>query len=191
MDKLPMVTRKTQLREALPSSTPPSTESLRKLRLGSETAEKILKRYPDYAKAPPEYLAAISTILSTYDYRMQCQLSDIMTGVSARCKFLPTVAEIKELAYEFAPPVQPKYFKPEPDPPPLSPSARARMQKLTDDFRNSWVEPGKATGFTYRPADEIKSSSDLKSPDGPISDELRQKLIDENWPYMQQQEDAA
>ena len=146
--------------------------------------EKILNRYPDYNKGKLEYIGALNELMASYDYRTQCRLADIMTGVSARCKFLPTVADIKELAYEFAPPVRPKYFTPEPEPPPLSPAARARMQKLTDDLRNSWTEPGRATGFTYRPLDEIKSSSDLKTPDGPISEYLRQKLIDENYAYL-------
>ena len=109
-----------------------------------------------------------------------------MTGVSARCKYLPTVADIAELAREFenkfvSIPTTHRYFAPEVDPPPLTPAARARMQNLVDSLRR---EQDEHKGFAYRPLDEIKSSSDLKTPDGPISYELRQKLIDENYEHL-------
>lgn len=194
--QLQPITSRDQLTQQSPMSDQSSLENLRKLNAAAEVIEKILKRYPDYGKASDEYVAALTQLVANYDYKMHRRLEDIMTGVSARFKFLPTVADIADLAREFenkfAPiPTTHRYFAPEPDPPPLSPAARARMQKLVDELHRDWDEPRKS--FAYRPADEIKSSADLKTPDGPISDELRRKLIDEDWPYFaaQSSEKAA
>lgn len=66
--------------------------------------EKILKRYPDYGKASDEYVAALTQLVASCDYRTQCRLADIITGISARCKFLPTVADFAEFVAELNPP---------------------------------------------------------------------------------------
>ena len=184
-------------RDQLPNSTGPSVhqslddlrrtnERLKKLNDASELVEKILNRYPDYNKGKLEYIGALNEFIASCDYRTQCRLADIMTGISARCKYLPTVADIAELAREFenkfvSIPTTHRYFAPEVDPPPLSQSARARMQKLVDSLHR---EQDEHKGFAYRPADEVKSSADLKTPDGPISPELRRKLIDEHYEHL-------
>lgn len=56
----------------------------------------ILSRYPDYAKTPPEYLAGMSELLSTFPEDMLRTMTDARIGLSARHKFLPTQADVIE-----------------------------------------------------------------------------------------------
>ena len=79
-------------------------DRLQKLKAGKECAEKILKRYPEYGKAPVEYLAAIAEFVASCDYRTQRRLEDNITGISARHKFLPTVADFAEFVAQINPP---------------------------------------------------------------------------------------
>lgn len=58
----------------------------------------ILKRYPDYGRAPAEYVLAIIEIIASYPITTIEHLADIKIGVSAACKFLPTVADVVECA---------------------------------------------------------------------------------------------
>ena len=104
MQQLTPITSRDQLQTASPSSTQSSMDRLQRLKAGKEFAEKILKRYPEYGKAPVEYLAAITELLAACDYRTQCRMADIMTGISARCQFLPTVADFAKFAAEINPP---------------------------------------------------------------------------------------
>lgn len=154
----------------------------------------LLQGRPDYGKESPEYTAGIADALSWLTDQELAWLTDPRDGLHTVCQYLPTPADVhnflktkraKEDQFKSRAPWKP--FAPEPYIPPLSPESRTRMQKLVDDLRRDWVEPGRANGFTYRPADEIKSSSDLKSPDGPISDELRQQLIDSGWTHFANQ----
>ena len=80
-----------------------SEAKLLKLKDARELASKILKRYPDYAKCTPEYLAAITEVLASCDYRTQRRLEDIITGISARHAFLPTVADFVKFVDELNP----------------------------------------------------------------------------------------
>ena len=58
----------------------------------------ILSRFPDYGKAPPEYLAGIAELLASYSLDIVRTMTDSRIGISARCKFLPTQADIVEFA---------------------------------------------------------------------------------------------
>lgn len=85
-------------------------------------AEKILKSYPDYGKAPAEYLLAVTELLAGYPQEVRERLADLRTGIASRCKFLPSIAEIVEMAEEpqrireqFSPPTAYKKFPPAPD----------------------------------------------------------------------------
>lgn len=60
----------------------------------------ILKLYPDYGKAPPEYIAGLIAIVASYPVDVQEAFSDIRKGIPARCKFIPTVADFVELGAE-------------------------------------------------------------------------------------------
>lgn len=68
------------------------------LRYGQKAATRILTRYPDYGKASKEYVAGIVEALARYPIETLRALVDVTNGVSGRCKFLPTIADIVEIA---------------------------------------------------------------------------------------------
>jgi hypothetical protein len=77
-----------------PSKT--RNDDLHRLKNGRDAAKMILSRYPDYGKAPPEYLAGISQLLSTMSDDVLRTMTDPRIGISAKHKFLPTQADIVE-----------------------------------------------------------------------------------------------
>jgi hypothetical protein len=74
------------------------SEGLERLKTGRDAAKAILSRYPDYGKAPPEYLASIADLLSSFPDAMLKSLCDKHIGIAARCKYLPTHADFVEYA---------------------------------------------------------------------------------------------
>jgi hypothetical protein len=61
----------------------------------------ILRSYPDYGKAPPEYVASLMSAIERYPLEVIAQLVDPRKGVPGRCKYLPTVADVVELGDRF------------------------------------------------------------------------------------------
>lgn len=83
----------------LKSSIAPSSsesENLQRLKAGRDAAKTILSRYPDYGKAPAEYLASIAELLADMSPENLRSLTDKRIGISAKCKFLPTHADFVE-----------------------------------------------------------------------------------------------
>lgn len=74
---------------------------MQKLKSGRDAARVILSRYPDYGKAPPEYLAGIAELIASLDDAVVLAMVNIRTGISARCKYLPTQADFVAFADEF------------------------------------------------------------------------------------------
>lgn len=62
---------------------------------------KILRCYPDYGKAPTEYVANLMAVLDRYPVEIIMQLADVRTGLPGKCKFLPVPAEVVEMADGF------------------------------------------------------------------------------------------
>jgi hypothetical protein len=60
-------------------------------------AKIILGRYPDYSKAPPEYISGIVAVIATFPISVQAKLADIKIGVTSICEFLPSQAHIIKL----------------------------------------------------------------------------------------------
>lgn len=68
--------------------------------LARTAAKRILSAYPDYGKAPPEYIINFAEALS---YLTESEIEvvlDIRSGVVSRCQFLPTIADVHELLRE-------------------------------------------------------------------------------------------
>jgi hypothetical protein len=65
-----------------------------------KAARRILSCYPDYNKAPPEYIDNIIGLLAGYDEEICIRLSDLRTGIASRCVFLPTIADLVAMATE-------------------------------------------------------------------------------------------
>lgn len=59
-----------------------------------EAAKRILSAYPDYGRAPPEYLLTFTELLSTFDDETLAALCDLRTGLATRTAYLPTIADI-------------------------------------------------------------------------------------------------
>lgn len=63
-------------------------------------AEKILSSYPDYGKSPATYTAGIIEAIAHYPASVQAFLADPITGIRARCAYLPTIADVVKMASE-------------------------------------------------------------------------------------------
>lgn len=62
----------------------------------------MLAGKPNYAGATALYLSEIGECVAGYEPEMQAKILDLKTGVPARCKFLPTPADIAEFVREEA-----------------------------------------------------------------------------------------
>jgi hypothetical protein len=69
-----------------------------KLELANLTAKKIISCFPDYGKAPKEYLLNLVAVLADYPEDVQEALADRKTGIPSKVQFLPTIAVIVEMA---------------------------------------------------------------------------------------------
>lgn len=78
----------------MPSLTKSSGEKLKHSR---RLVETIVRRYPDYGKATGEYVNGLVEAMATFPEPVQNELADIRAGISARLRFLPTVADLVEL----------------------------------------------------------------------------------------------
>jgi hypothetical protein len=58
-------------------------------------AGQIFSSYPDYGKAPKEYLASVIEYLALLPDYVVAKLADRQTGIATKSQYLPTIAEIK------------------------------------------------------------------------------------------------
>lgn len=61
----------------------------------------MLKRWPDYGKAPVEYLAGMIEIFEEYSEPVQIKLAHPRFGLRGLCVFLPTNADVVKLGDQF------------------------------------------------------------------------------------------
>jgi hypothetical protein len=81
----------------MPSLTKPSAAQIDTARTA---AKKILSTYPDYGKAPPEYIVSFAEALSYLTPDEIAAVTDPRNGVASRCQFLPTIADIHAVLRE-------------------------------------------------------------------------------------------
>lgn len=153
-------------------------------------AQKILSAYPDYGKAPDGYLLSVTEFIAYQIPEVQEALAHPLTGIATKCKFLPTIADLKQFIEERAkrlydPPRAYPLFKrdevnprPEPD--------RRKAQVLAE----LGYDPSKPEAVKRKPLepaiiDAIEegrwSSEQLKTTARPISPELRALLIEQGY----------
>jgi hypothetical protein len=65
-----------------------------------KVAKKILSAYPDYGKAPPEYIFNFAEALSYLTEDEMAIVTNPRNGVASRCQFLPTIADVHALLRE-------------------------------------------------------------------------------------------
>jgi len=158
--------------------------------------EKIYCSYPDYGKAPPEYLLSITEYLSYLSPEDQAALANPKNGVATVCRFLPTKAEMVEFLKEHNKPgYNPRsstypYFDKADDPP--QPPAEARKAQVLRELGYDPELPRRPPVLPLDPKvlEAIEngtwSSDNLKTSARPVSKELK-KLIEiqasgETWP---------
>jgi len=147
-------------------------------------AQKILSAYPDYGKAPREYLLSVTEFIAYQIPEVQEALAHPLTGLASKCKYLPTIADIKQFIEDRARRTNTRatgyrYLKPgEEDQVDIPPGERRKAQVLaelgydpsiTRDLRQPRrpLDPGIIDAIQ----EGSWSSSSLKTPSGPITPE--------------------
>lgn len=168
-----------------------------------KAAKKILGAYPDYGKAPPEYIVGFAEALSHLTADEVAIVMDPRHGVAARCQYLPTVADVHAAIRERKAAME--QFKP----------AHTNYHRFTDKDTGPWdretdyerkarlvkellgynpspashkVEPKRT--LTEPTADDMRNLK-LKTPSAPPSRYLIDKLRSEGWPFVPATEDGA
>lgn len=66
------------------------------MKTATAIAQKILSGYPDYGKAPREYLLSVSEFIAHQPPELQAAMAHPTTGVASKCRFLPTIADLRQ-----------------------------------------------------------------------------------------------
>lgn len=77
---------------------PQWTSSTKNIALAKQAAGQILSSYPDYGKAPKEYIASVTEYLAGLPDFVVTRMADRHLGIAAKCQFLPTIADLKAYA---------------------------------------------------------------------------------------------
>jgi hypothetical protein len=166
-------------------------------------AKRIMANYPDYGKAPPEYLLSMTETMAALTEEEIVWLSDRREGLATVCKYLPTPADIHDFLK--AKRAKAEQFKP----------AHTHYRKLNEDH-GPWeaetdFERKKRVvkellgydpmGTTNAPKRELVNPtaaevevtvSALKTEARPISAEFRAALEAEGWfDYLESRKKSA
>jgi len=168
---------------------------------GRKAAKKIISAYPDYGKAPPEYVVNLAESLSYLTEDELAVVTHPVTGVISRTKFLPTFADITAVLQDHK--GKQEQFKPahtqyhrladEPGPWDKETDFERKKRVVRELLGYNPDDVGKAAErriFTPPTADDL-ATIQFKTPAAPVSDELKAMLRDEGYPYLQEREDAA
>lgn len=158
--------------------------------------------YPDYGKAPPEYIVGFAEALS---YLSSDELAVVLhpkDGIATRCQYLPTIADIHAVLRDAK--ARQDQFKPahtiyrrlnEDTGPWDQETDYERKARLVKELLGYNPSP-KAQQFEARrelvppTAEDIKNLR-LKTPPAPPSRYLLDQLAAEGWPFLPQQDEAA
>jgi hypothetical protein len=155
----------------------------------------MLSSYPDYGKAPPEYVLAITEYLAALTDAERAALAHPVEGIAARCKYLPTIADMAGLLRERrekadavratrAPSSQ--YFSSSDWVHHLSPDARKRqvVETLGYDPADFHAKQAAALKIDRQTVEKAAAGqftlADLKTQAAPVSPQLRALLAEQN-----------
>jgi len=193
----------TRLQTVSPSSMPSLTrQSADRMDAGRRAAKKILSGFPDYGKAPPEYVVNLAESLSYLSEEELAIVLHPVKGVAGRTKFLPTFADIMAVLNEHR--ATKEQFQP----------AHTTYRRLNDDSgpwdketdyeRKARVvrellgynpSPGAHRTEPKRelvpPTEEDLKNLRLKTPPAPPSKYLIAMLEAEGWPILPGKENPA
>lgn len=160
----------------------------------------MLSSFPDYGKAPPEYVVNLAESLSYLSDEELAVVLHPLNGVAARTKFLPTFADISAVLVDHR--AKQEQFKP----------AHTQYKRLTEEH-GPWDEETdyerkarvvkellgynpleherKAEPRSFEPpSEEEVRNLRLKSPQGGPSRELLKQLAADGWPFIPNREAA-
>jgi hypothetical protein len=162
---------------------------------GRRAAKKMLSSYPDYGKAPPEYVVNLAESLSYLNDEELAVVMHPVNGVVARTKFLPTFADIAAVLQDHK--NRQEQFKP----------AHTQYKRLTEesgpwdketDYERKAKVVKELLGYNPSPkaqqvegkrelvpptAEDLKNLR-LKTPEAPPSRYLIAQLEAEGWPFI-------
>lgn len=167
-----------------------------------KAAKKILGAYPDYGKAPPEYIVGFAEALSHLTADEVAIVMDPRHGVAARCQYLPTVADVHAAIRDRKAAME--QFKP----------AHTNYQRLTDNDTGPWDRetdferkrrvvleclgynpdergPTTAKRKLMPPNGDDVQNLKLRTPAAPPSEFLIDQLRAEGWPFLPSTNEAA
>ncbi len=193
------ITTQTRSPSSMPSLTRQSAE---RMEAGKRAAKKIISSFPDYGKAPPEYVVNLAESLS---YLSEVELAVVLhplNGVAARCKFLPTFADISAVLVEHR--AKQEQFAPAHTQYKRLTEARGPWDEETDYERKARVvkellgynpspkaqQMEGAKRVLVPPTEEEVRNLRLKTPPSPPSEYLLRQLREEGWPFIPAQEAA-
>jgi hypothetical protein len=192
MDHLPNPLEPKRSQSLTTWSMPPSPEQLDAAR---RTTKRLIAGFPDYGKAPPDYLVALTECLVHLTPQEHAAVNDPRTGLATVCKYLPTPGDVHEFLRnreakenQFKPAATsysylgPADAIPDPRPPTLEERKAVVMRALGYDPQRKTVPKRDLV----RPTDDEvgKVAAGLKTPAKPISPQLRAKLEAEGWPFI-------
>jgi hypothetical protein len=165
-----------------------------------KAAKKILAAYPDYGKAPPEYIINFAEALSYLTADEIAAVTDPRTGVASRCQFLPTIADVHALLRERIEreekfkPAHTVYHRLQPDVGPWDEETDyERKRRVVREILG--YNPGDDRNppkreFSDPTAEDIKNLK-LKTPAAPPTPQLIAKLEADGYPFIPKRTDAA
>lgn len=186
-----------------PSSMPSLTrQSVERMEAGKRAAKKLISSFPDYGKAPPEYVVNLAESLSYLNEEELAVVLHPLNGVVARTKFLPTFADISAVLVEHR--NRQEQFKP----------AHTQYKRLTEesgpwdketDFERKARVVRELLGYNpspaaqhleakrelVPPAEEDLRNLKLKTPPAGPSPYLIAYLKAEGWPFVQSTEEEG
>ncbi len=178
---------------SMPSLTKPSAAQVDSAR---KAAKKILGGYPDYGKAPPEYIINFAEALSYLTADELAAVTDPRNGVASRCQFLPTIADIhallrerKDKAEQFKP-AHTNYHRLNEEKGPWDREtdfeSKARLVKELLGYNPSpkAQKPEDVKRTFVAPTAEDMSNLKLKTPPAPPSPQLVALLKEQGWPFI-------
>lgn len=160
--------------------------------------KRILGSFPDYGKAPPEYLLSITEYLAYLPAEDQEALAHPVSGIASKTKFLPTKADMAEFIADRHKRLNTRatgyrYFEPG-EMVAMEPAERRKAQVLAElgyDPSKPMVDkrPPLDRGILDAIQENRWSSKDLKTPARPASAELKALLVEQG--YLQPLDDKS
>lgn len=168
---------------------------------GRKAAKKILSSFPDYGKAPPEYVVNLAESLSYLSDEELAVVLHPLNGVAARTKFLPTFADISAVLVDHR--AKQEQFKPAPTTYKRLTAEQGPWDQETDFERKARVvkellgynpspkaQQTEAKRELVPPSTEDLKNLKLKTPASGPSPYLIAHLKAEGWPFIPNQEAA-